>query len=449
MKNVIVFLLLSLNSLVYSQEKTRILFILDASNSMNLKWDEQTRMESAKEILNQSIQNLKGIPNLEIALRVYGHQSNVSNAHQDCNDTKLEVPFGTNNTEKIKQKIKTITAKGATPIARSLEAAAGDFPNEKSRNFIILITDGLESCDNDPCAVATKLKEKEVKVTPFVIGIGMDLSYLEQFNCIGAYTEAENKNSFKTVLSTIINKALLNTTVQVNLNDLSLNPTETNVSMFIYEAGTDRLLQTLTHTLNRYNNPDTLVWDPNIKYDIHVKTLPQIIKKNISITKHAHNKIQIDAAQGFLSLTSKRSPYNVNYTMRVSQNDNKTTINHQHLKSTEKYLIGKYNVEIFTLPRIYMEVEVKEKQTTTIDVPAAGTIDLTCKTPIVGQIFVLNESNNYDWVCNLNSRSNKQKWNLQPGKYKLVYRGAKQFSSSYTTEKIFTIKSNNTIYLTL
>ena len=63
MKNVIVFLLLSLNFLVYSQEKTRILFILDASNSMNLKWDEQTRMESAKEILNQSVQDLKGIPN--------------------------------------------------------------------------------------------------------------------------------------------------------------------------------------------------------------------------------------------------------------------------------------------------------------------------------------------------------------------------------------------------
>ena len=81
----------------------------------------------------------------------------------------------------------------------------------------------------------------------FVIGIGMDLSYLEQFNCIGAYTEAENKNSFKTVLSTIINKALLNTTVQVNLNDLSQKPTETDVSMFIYQAGTDKLLQTLTH----------------------------------------------------------------------------------------------------------------------------------------------------------------------------------------------------------
>ena len=47
----ILFILTSLAS--YSQKKTRILFILDASNSMNLKWDNQTRMESAKEILNE------------------------------------------------------------------------------------------------------------------------------------------------------------------------------------------------------------------------------------------------------------------------------------------------------------------------------------------------------------------------------------------------------------
>ena len=113
MKNTILTLFIALNFLALSQEKTRILFILDASNSMNLKWGEQTRMESAKEILNQSVKDLNGIPNLEIALRVYGHQSNVTNTYQDCNDTKLEVPFGANNTEAIRQKIKTINAKAS------------------------------------------------------------------------------------------------------------------------------------------------------------------------------------------------------------------------------------------------------------------------------------------------------------------------------------------------
>lgn len=449
MKNTILILFIALNFMAFSQEKTRILFILDASNSMNLKWDEQTRMESAKEILNQSVKDLNGIPNLEIALRVYGHQSNVTNTYQDCNDTKLEVPFGSNNTEAIRQKIKTINAKGATPIARSLEAAAEDFPNEKSRNFIILITDGLESCDNDPCAVATKLKEKEVKVTPFVIGIGMDLSYLEQFNCIGAYTEAEDKNSFQTVLKTIIDKALLNTTVQVNLNDANLKPTETDVTMFVYESGTNNLIHTLTHTLNRYKNPDTLVWDPFMTYDILVKTLPETFISKVKLHEHTHNTIQIDAAQGSLSLTSKYSAYNVNYTTRVSLIDHQKTINHQQLKSTEKYLIGKYNLEVFTLPRTYKEIEIKDKQTTSIDIPAAGTLELRLKTPATGQVFVLRGNESYEWVCNLNKKSTKQKWNLQPGKYKIIYRGKNQYSSSYTTEKSFTIKSNNTIYLTL
>ena len=108
---------------------------------MNLKWDNQTRMESAKEILNESIEDLRGIPDLEIALRVYGHQSIVNNTFQDCNDTKLEVPFGKNTIDEIKKTVKYLSAKGATPIARSLEAAADDFPTSDARNFIILITD--------------------------------------------------------------------------------------------------------------------------------------------------------------------------------------------------------------------------------------------------------------------------------------------------------------------
>ena len=188
---------------------------------MNLDWDKQTRMTAAKEILNHSIEKLRGIPDLEIALRVYGHQSAVTNMYQDCQDTRLEVPFGPANVDAIKLKVKQIQAKGATPIARSLEAAAGDFPDTLQRNFIILITDGLESCDNDPCIIAKKLKEKGVKVTPFVIGLGMDLSYLDKFNCIGTYTDAENKEAFKSALTSVISKTLLNNTVQNNLNDIN------------------------------------------------------------------------------------------------------------------------------------------------------------------------------------------------------------------------------------
>jgi Ca-activated chloride channel homolog len=136
-----------------SQTKTRVLFILDASNSMNVAWGNETRIHVAKEVLSQEIESLRGIKNVEIALRIYGHQSVVTNSFQDCNDTRLEVPFGKDNLTAIKEKIKTIQAKGATPIARSLEASASDFPDTlakyhfDNRRFGVLRQRPLRHCE--------------------------------------------------------------------------------------------------------------------------------------------------------------------------------------------------------------------------------------------------------------------------------------------------------------
>ena len=118
MKQWICVLFVFLSSFGWTQKNTRILFILDASNSMNVDWNNnQTRMEAAKEVLIQEVEKLRGIPNLEIALRVYGHQTPVTNTYQDCNDTKLEVPFGLNTVDAIKTKVKSIQAKGSHPLA--------------------------------------------------------------------------------------------------------------------------------------------------------------------------------------------------------------------------------------------------------------------------------------------------------------------------------------------
>ena len=416
---------------------------------MNLDWDKQTRMAAAKEILSQAIEKLRGVEDLEIALRVYGHQSMINNEVQDCNDTKLEVPFGKDRIDAIKIKVKGLTGKGATPIARSLEAAAADFPDTIARNFIILITDGLESCDNDPCVVAKKLREKGVKVTPFVIGLGMDLSYLEKFNCIGTFTDAESKESFKNVLTDIITKALISTSVQINLNTISKTPTETNVSLFLYEAGTKKLKYSFMHTLNRYGNPDTLILDPSLKYDLVVNTLPKLEKKNLSIKQFMHNTIEVDAGQGFLKFSNAISNEISNLNMRVMLKGQTTTLNAQQLNSTQKYLVGSYDIEIFTLPRTYKTIEISQSKTTIINVIASGTLNYTADKGLIGQIFTDKGDQTFEWVCDLKDGLNKDLWNLQPGSYKVIYREKDQKSSAYTKEKNFKIESNKTITLNL
>lgn len=430
-------------------ELTRILFILDASNSMNAKWGDQTRIDAAKELLVKSVDELQGVPNLEIGLRVYGHQSPITNTFQDCNDTKLEVPFGPNNFDRVKYRIKSIHAKGTTPIARSLEAAAEDFPDMNSRNFIILITDGLEACDNDPCVIAKKLKDKGVKVTPFVIGLGMDLSYLEKFNCIGEYAEAETKDAFEKVLTNVVEKVLVNTTVQINLNNSSKEPKETDVTMFLYEAGTKNLKYTFTHTINKFGNPDTLIMDPAFKYDLIVNTLPKRELKNITIQKNTHNTIVVDAPQGYLQVRLQNASKSYLVETRVMESGKESTLNVQAMGATDKYIVGKYDLEVLTLPRTYMTVNITQSSTTRIDIPAPGIFSYRAGSAITGQVFTINGDGSYSWVCNLDDQPAAGQWQLQPGHYKVVYRQKSARQTLYTNEKEFRIYSNKTTSLNL
>jgi Ca-activated chloride channel family protein len=435
----------------FGQEKlTRILFILDASNSMNALWGgSESRIEAAKDLLAKAVDSLRGTANLEIALRVYGHQSPITATYQDCNDTKLEVPFGTNNFDNVKNRIRTIEAKGTTPIARSLEAAAGDFPDQNSRNIIILITDGQEACDNDPCVIAKKLHDKGVKVTPFVIGLGLDLSYLEKFNCIGAYSDAETKDAFRNVLNNVVSKALSNTTVQINLNDTNKQPKETEVTMFLYEAGTKNLKYTFNHTINRFGNPDTLIIDPNIKYDLVVNTIPLVEKRNISIIRNTHNTIVVDAPQGYIKVrfVNATKPYQID--SRIMLKGNLSTLNVQKMNVSDKYITGKYDVEVLTLPRTYASVDVAQSSTSYIDIPAPGTLNCKSINTIIAQVFVLREGGIIEWVCNLDESSRSTFTQLQPGSYRVVYRQNNLRSSTYTIQKDFRINSNKTTTLNL
>ena len=268
----------SINGISQNEDgKIRILFIFDGSNSMNSQWGNSSKITIAKRLMIKTIDSLKMLENVEIALRMYGHQTKISPGKQDCSDTKLEVPFANakENYIKIINKIRALKPKGTTPIARSLEYSAEDFPDcENCKNIIILLTDGIEACDEDPCAVAIALKEKNIKLKPFIIGLGLDTSYISKFQCIGEFLSAENQDSFKSVLKFVINQALNNTTVQVNLNNLKNLPKETNVTMSFYNDKNDKLLYTYMHTLNRFQKPDTIALDPLYTYKLVVHTVP-------------------------------------------------------------------------------------------------------------------------------------------------------------------------------
>jgi Ca-activated chloride channel family protein len=162
-----------------------------------------------------------------------------------------------------------------------------------------------------------------------------------------------------------------------------------------------------------------------------------------------HNTIEVDAGQGFLKFSSTISNEISNLNMRVMLKGQTTTLNVQALNSTQKYLVGSYDVEIFTLPRSYQTIEISQSKTTIINVVASGTLNYTAKKSLIGQIFTDKGAQTFEWVCDLKEGANKGLWNLQPGSYKVVYREKDQKSTAYTREKNFKIESNKTITLNL
>ncbi|MEJ7717100.1 MAG: VWA domain-containing protein [Thermoleophilaceae bacterium] len=62
-------------------------------------------------------------------------------------------------------------------MARSIEEAGRAFAGrENDVNRVVLVTDGLETCDGDPVAAARRLKESGVKVTVDVVGFDISKS---------------------------------------------------------------------------------------------------------------------------------------------------------------------------------------------------------------------------------------------------------------------------------
>ena len=410
---------------------------------MSGQWETGTKMKVAKRLLLNMLDSLKKVDNVELALRVYGHQSYVP--PQDCGDTRLEVPFEPNNIELIKHKLRQVEPRGTTPIAHSLYLSGNDFPDSKGRNIIILITDGIEACDGDPCAVSRELQKKGIVLKPFVIGIGLDVDLKKTFECVGHYYDATNEKQFNDVLNIVISQALNNTTAQVNLLDINHKPTESNVNMTFYNNRTGAVVYNYIHTMNAYGVPDTLVFDPFTTYDMVVHTIPPVRVDSIKMIVGKHLTIPAYVPQG--SLIVKSSDNMVKPKIVVHQDLKKEIINVQDINKSEKYLVGKYDIEILTLPRIIVEdVVIDPDHETKIDIPASGIVTITHRAIGYGSVYA-KKGDKLEWVYNLNKDKQQDVIHLLPGKYKVVFRNKTAYETVYTVTKDFKIYSKRSIQI--
>ncbi|MBN1339978.1 MAG: VWA domain-containing protein [Bacteroidales bacterium] len=423
---------------------TRILFVFDASQSMYGRWQSDMKITIARKLLTNLLDSLVSVENIELALRVYGHQYPFP--PQVCNDTRLMVPFGKNNIPDIKQKLKDLSPKGTTPIAFALEQAGYDFPDcGNCRNIIVLITDGIEECDGDPCAVSLSLQKKGLVLKPFIIGIGRN--FAEAFDCVGTYFDASSEQEFSRALNVVISQALNSTSAQVNLLDEYGKPTETDINMTFYDNFSGLPKYNFIHTLNNKGIPDTLTIDPLLAYDIVVHTIPAQRKDSVTLTAGKHTVIPVETPQGSLYLKLESRDKMIRELKCIVRQDGRhETLNIQTFGQTEKYITGVYDLEVLCLPRVIIQdVEIKQSHTTTVEIPVPGIAVIDKNVNGFGSLYTFRD-NELIWLYNFRDNiQQRETLVLQPGTYKAVFRSKYSKKSAFTVEKIFAIESGKSI----
>ena len=428
---------------------TRMLFVFDASNSMNAFWGNQPKINTARELLLSSLKRLEGQPDLELALRLYGHQTPIAPGKQDCDDTKLEVPFAANSIPDIRKKLLATRCLGTTPIARSLEKAAQDFPEtDKSkgarpvRNVIILITDGIEACDEDPCAVSRALQAKGIVLKPFVIGVG--LTEMDKFalQCVGNYYDASTPELFAHVLDVVVTQALNSTTAQISLMTTDGKPSETDVAVTLYDQKTGQQRYHIEHTLTERGLPDTLSIDPIFTYKVVAHTVPPSMRENVTVRPGTHTVIAVDAGMGTLALRMGTGPADASQVSCIVRRKGETsTLMAMDMGNSQRLRVGTYDLEVLTLPRtLITDVHVEQGKSTDIVVPKPGVLNIQAQAPGPGSIF-LKQGDELVWVTDLDPASARHQFRLQPGTYMVTYRSGFARRTELTLNKDISIES--------
>jgi hypothetical protein len=179
----------------------KVLFILDASGSMWGKVEGQDKITIAKQVMTDLVRQLPD--GISAGLEAYGHRSK-----GECGDIEMLATPAHGNRDVLAQQIQSITPKGMTPITRSLQLAADALKGTEEHASIVLVSDGKETCEADPCAAAKEIRAQGIDLRIHVVGFDVNDEERKQLQCIadaggGKYFSADNAGQLTAALAEV------------------------------------------------------------------------------------------------------------------------------------------------------------------------------------------------------------------------------------------------------
>ncbi|MEP0940126.1 MAG: VWA domain-containing protein [Rhizobiaceae bacterium] len=180
----------------------RVMLVLDASGSMWAEIGGKDKIVIAREVVRGLMSTWN--PDMELGLSAYGHR-----AKGDCNDIQTLLPIGKNNAKAVAEKVDTIKPKGKTPLSQAVRLAAEHLSYAEKPATVILVTDGIETCNADPCALGRQLAKTGVDFRAHVVGFGIAKKDQSDLQCLaestgGLFFDAKNASDLSQALNLMV-----------------------------------------------------------------------------------------------------------------------------------------------------------------------------------------------------------------------------------------------------
>ncbi len=175
------------------------IIVLDASGSMWAQIDGSHKITIAREVLDEVLGQLPA--EQALGFMAYGHRKK-----GQCGDIELLVQPSVGSADQIRQAAAKLNPKGKTPLSDAVRQAAEALRYTEDKATVVLITDGIETCDADPCALGRALEESGIDFTAHVVGFGLKEGEGAQISCLaeetgGRYLDAANAAELTTALT--------------------------------------------------------------------------------------------------------------------------------------------------------------------------------------------------------------------------------------------------------
>ena len=188
-----------------TDDPARVMLVLDVSGSMWGRLEGREKILIAREVVGEILDDWN--PATELGVIAYGHRRK-----GDCADIEAVVPLGVPDPDAVRAVVNELQPKGKTPLTAAVEQAAGLLRHTEERATVVLVSDGRETCERDPCEAGRLLEQSGVDFTAHVIGFDIAAEERAGLECLatttgGQYFEARAGSELQQALSQAVAQA--------------------------------------------------------------------------------------------------------------------------------------------------------------------------------------------------------------------------------------------------